>query len=593
MTKNIRIAILDKEKCQPKTCNYLCKNLCPGVRMGEDTITIDEKTQYPIIDEVLCTGCGICVNRCPHKAISIINIGVEIDSAIHQYGKNQFRLFNIPIPQQGSVTGIIGRNGVGKSTAINILSGTLLPNFGNYEKLGEFDQTIEYFKGKAIQKHFIDLKEKELKIAYKIQKVEEIPKVFTKKIINLLEGISKNKTEIEKIIKELELEQLLEKTPTEISGGELQRVAIAATLLKNANLYIFDEFSTFLDIKQRFKIAKILSEKINSENSMILIEHDLAILDYLSDFVQVMFGKKQAYGISSNKKTTKKGINEFLEGFLKEENIRIRNYKIEFQSAKEKSITKKQEKFKYPEMEKTLGDFKLKVNEGKVNSSEIIGILGPNAIGKTTFIKMLSGELKPDNLEKIDLKLKVAYKPQYIEYDSNLYVRDLFITKDIDQEILNSELKRQLDLETLFDQKLSQISGGELQKVAIAHTLSQNADIYLLDEPSAFLDVELRLIVSNAIKNIIMKKEKTCFVVDHDLLFLDYISDRILLFDGVSGKSGSAKEITTIQKAFNDFLKKEEITFRQDPDTKRPRANKKGSQKDQEQKKENNYYYTV
>lgn len=593
MNKNIRIAILDKDKCQPKTCNYLCKHLCPGVRMGEDTIIVDPATQFPIIDEVLCTGCGICANRCPHKAINIINIGIELDSVLHQYGKNQFRLFTLPIPQKGFITGVIGKNGVGKSTATNILSGTLIPNFGEYLKEGNMDNTIEYFKGKAIQKHFIDLNEKNIKIAYKIQKVEDIPKVFNKQIIELLESISKEKTEIDKIIADLELENIILKKPTEISGGELQRVAIAATLLKNADLYFFDEFSTFLDIKQRFKIAKLLSEKINPENSMIIIEHDLAILDYLSDFVQVMFGQKQAYGLSSNKKTTKKGINEFLDGFLKEENIRIRTYKIEFNSIKDKTITKKQEIFKYPNMQKKLGNFKLEVNEAKVNSSEIIGILGSNAIGKTTFIKMISGELTPDNLEKLDINLKVSYKPQYINYDSDLLVRDLFFGKEIDLDILNSELKRQLDLESLFDQKISQISGGELQKVAIAHCLSKTADIYLLDEPSAFLDVELRLIVSNAIKNIIMKKEKVCFVVDHDLLFLDYISDRILLFDGIPGKNGYAKEITTIEKAFNDFLKKEDITFRQDPETKRPRANKNNSQKDQEQKRDNKYYYTI
>jgi ATP-binding cassette, sub-family E, member 1 len=592
MAKNIRIAVLDRDKCQPKSCNYLCKHLCPGVRMGEETIILEPGNIFPIIDESLCTGCGICQNRCPQKAISIINIGMELDNPLHQYGKNMFRLFSLPTLEKGFITGIIGKNGAGKTTAINILSGMLVPNFGDYSKPGEKEKVLEYFRGKAIQQHFEDLRDNKITIAYKIQKVEEIPKVYDKKISELISGISKDQTEKEKIIKELELEKLLDKTPKEISGGELQRVAIASTLLKNANLYFFDEYSTFLDIKQRFRIAKILREKITTENSLLLIEHDLAILDYLSDFVHVFFGQKQAYGVSSNKKTTKKGINEFLEGFLKEENIRIRTNAITFSSTQDKGITKRQLFFEYPSFSKTLGSFKLTVDSATVNKGEVIGILGANAIGKTTFIKVLAGVLKAEDKD-VDLKLKISYKPQYIDFEPEITVRELFTEKDIDQEIFSLELKRQFDLESIFNQKISELSGGELQKVAIAHCLSKTADIYLIDEPSAFLDVELRLVVSTAIKNIITKTEKCAFVVDHDLLLLDYMSDRMLLFEGEPGVVGTAKSITGLQEAFNAFLKTEDMTFRQDPDTKRPRANKPGSQKDQEQKKANKYYYTA
>ncbi len=592
MAKNIRIAVLDRDKCQPKSCNYLCKHLCPGVRMGEETIILEPGNIFPIIDESLCTGCGICQNRCPQKAISIINIGMELDNPLHQYGKNMFRLFSLPTLEKGFITGIIGKNGAGKTTAINILSGMLVPNFGDYSKPGEKEKVLEYFRGKAIQQHFEDLRDNKITIAYKIQKVEEIPKVYDKKISELISGISKDQTEKEKIIKELELEKLLDKTPKEISGGELQRVAIASALLKNANLYFFDEYSTFLDIKQRFRIAKILREKITTENSMLLIEHDLAILDYLSDFVHVFFGQKQAYGVSSNKKTTKKGINEFLEGFLKEENIRIRTNAITFSSTQDKGITKRQLFFEYPSFSKTLGSFKLTVDSATVNKGEVIGILGANAIGKTTFIKVLAGVLKAEDKD-VDLKLKISYKPQYIDFEPEITVRELFTEKDIDQEIFSLELKRQFDLESIFNQKISELSGGELQKVAIAHCLSKTADIYLIDEPSAFLDVELRLVVSTAIKNIITKTEKCAFVVDHDLLLLDYMSDRMLLFEGEPGVVGTAKSITGLQEAFNAFLKTEDMTFRQDPDTKRPRANKPGSQKDQEQKKANKYYYTA
>ena len=185
----------------------------------------------------------------------------------------------------------------------------LIPNFGDYSKQGDKEKVLEYFRGKAIQQHFEDLRDNKTTIAYKIQKVEDIPKVYNKKIGELINGISKDKEYKAQVIKELELEKLLEKTPKEISGGELQRVAIASTLLKNANLYFFDEYSTFLDIKQRFRIAKILREKIN-ENSMLMIEHDLAILDYLSDFVHVFLDRNK-HMVFLLTKTTKKGINNF------------------------------------------------------------------------------------------------------------------------------------------------------------------------------------------------------------------------------------------------------------------------------------------
>ncbi len=594
-TEYTRIAVIDKNKCQPKACNYLCHRVCPPVKMGEDAIEITNRENWtpPIINESLCTGCGICPHKCPFKAITIINTGIKFGDPIHQYGQNSFRVYSLPSSEKGFITGLIGINGSGKTTSINILSGNLVPNLGAYDEKEDIDKVIEYYRGKNIQKNFIEIKEKKLSFAYKIQKVEEIPKVFKKSIKELLENISKDKEYYEKIIKELEIEKLLLKTPTEVSGGELQRIAIAACLLKDAQLYFFDEYTTFLDIKQRFKIAKILREKINENNSIMLIEHDLAILDYISDFVQIMFGRKNAYGQSSNKKTTKKGINEFLEGFLKEENIRIRDYKIEFSSAKyatEKRI--ETTLAKYPSFKKTLGEFNLEVEEGEIKKGEIIGVLGQNAIGKTTFIKILAGEIKADDKE-LDIKLKVSYKPQYIDLNEEITVQELFLKKEINQDIFNSEIRRQLDIDSIIDQEINQLSGGELQKVAIAYTLSKDADIYLIDEPSAFLDVEQRLIVSNVIKSVILKTEKSALVVDHDLLFVDYISDRVLLFQGEASVKGFANKIDKIEASFNKFLKEQNMTFRQDPDTKRPRANKPDSQKDKEQRKDNSYYYTI
>ena len=145
-----RIAVIKKEKCNPQGCgNYLCARLCPVNRMGEECITkVDGKAQ---IDERLCTGCGICQNRCPFKAISIINLPEELkQKPIHRYGKNQFELFNLPTPIFGKVVGVLGVNGIGKSTAVKILAKVLTPNLGG-DKEASFDELLEFFKGSEAQ----------------------------------------------------------------------------------------------------------------------------------------------------------------------------------------------------------------------------------------------------------------------------------------------------------------------------------------------------------------------------------------------------------------------------------------------------------
>ncbi len=72
----MRIAIVDKDKCMREKCGYQCMKVCPGVRMGDETITLDEQG-YPVISEFLCVGHGICVRKCPANAIKIINLKRE------------------------------------------------------------------------------------------------------------------------------------------------------------------------------------------------------------------------------------------------------------------------------------------------------------------------------------------------------------------------------------------------------------------------------------------------------------------------------------------------------------------------------------
>lgn len=581
-----RIAIIEKDRCNPHSCGWLCVKLCPVNRTGEECIIKGDDGKAAIIEK-LCTGCGICPKRCPFQAIHIINLPEELTSKpIHRYGKNQFALYSLPTPMFGKVVGIVGRNGIGKSTAIRILAGVMKPNLGEYGKKTDFKQLLEYFKGTEAQKFFEKIRDGEIVASYKPQNVDAIPNMYQGTVRNLLKNVDEQ-DKLDEIAEKLELQKVLDNEIDNISGGELQRVAIAAAVLKKANLYIFDEPSSYLDIKQRIKVSKFIKNLANEETAVMVVEHDLVILDYLTDLVHLMYGDAGCYGIVSLPKTTKAGINIYLSGYLKEENIRFRDKKIKF-LAKPPVLKKARDVLiSWNDIEQKLGKFDLNAKEGELYKNSVIGVLGENAIGKTSFVKILAGVSKADK-GKISDKVKVSYKPQYLKTSEQMVA---VVLKNAIKKF-KTQLISPLLIGPLIDKKLSELSGGELQRVAIANCLSQDADLYLLDEPSAYLDVEQRLVVSKVIREMMMAKESTAFVVDHDLLFADYLSEQLIVFDGEPAESGNVNGPFEMEDGMNMFLRDLGITFRRDPESRRPRANKPGSVMDRKQKSENKLYYT-
>ena len=392
---------------------------------------------------------------------------------------------------------------------------------------------------------------------------------------------------LKKIANELQLNEILNNDISEISGGELQRVAIAATVLKDANLYIFDEPTSYLDIKQRINTSKFIKSLINENNSVLVVEHDLIILDYIAEMVHLMYGNENAYGIVSGVKPVRNGINVYLSGYIKEENVRFRDSKIKF--AEKPPVKKGHAKeviTSWKDIEKRLGNFSLKAHNGSIHKNEMIGILGENGIGKTTFVKILANALKQDKGE-ITKKVTVSYKPQYLEVSDALVIE---VLKDAFNKYTN-QIINPLNLQALSLNKLSELSGGELQRVAIAHCLQNDADLYLLDEPSAYLDAEQRLVLSKIIRDFIEQKGASALIVDHDLLFVDYISDRLIVFEGKPAIEGSVNGPFEMEDGMNRFLKELGITLRRDPETNRPRVNKLDSRLDREQKEKGKYYY--
>lgn len=543
------------------------------VKTGKEVIMIDPEKNKPVIVEELCSGCGICTKKCPLEAITIINLPEEIGKPVHQYGVNGFRLYNLPTPKNG-VVGIIGANGIGKTTVLKILSGEIKPNLGAG---AGWQEIIDRFRGNEMQDYLEKLSLKEIKAVYKPQFIEGIARYVKGSAKEILEKGDENGN-LQYIVEKLNLKNSIEKNIIELSGGELQRVAIAALLTRDADIYLIDEPSSYLDVRERLNTARLIRE-ISSDKFVFVVEHDLIILDYLSDYIHIIFGHPGAYGIMSNIKSTRIGINEYLGGFLRSENMRFRE-EIRFEIKAPGGKKSGDELISYPELKKSYDGFSLSAGSGRLYKDEILGILGPNATGKTTFVRMLASDVQPENTE-IDLKVKISYKPQYIKATGEP-VRSLK---------LKPEFLERFEIKFLMEKKINELSGGELQRVAIADCLSRDADIYLLDEPSAYLDVEERLKLAKYIKKFAADNEVSVLVVDHDILLVDYISDRLMIFGGESGKRGIVSEPMNLRDGMNKFLKEMDTTFRRDPETGRPRANKPDSVKDRGQRGRGEYYY--
>lgn len=588
-----RIAVLDRDRCQSRRCNLECINFCPINKMGDRCVVLGEDARA-IISEQLCTGCGICIKKCPFVAITIINLAEELkEDRVHQYGINGFRLYRLPILRKATIVGLVGKNGIGKTTALKVLSGVLKPNLGMVEEPPEWDAIIDDFQGTELRDHFEKIASKELRVSIKPQAVYQLTSVWKGDAISLLKEVDERGV-VDGLVEELNLKEALPKPVKELSGGELQRLAVAACASKDADVYFLDEPSSFNDVYQRLNVARVIRGLAEAGKSVLLVEHDLTILDYLSEYVHTIYGDPGVYGVVSGIMSSRTGINALLDGYLPAENVKFREAPVTFDiyAPVEGAISTPQ-LIKYTNLKKSYPGFTLKVTKGSLREGEVIGVLGGNALGKTTFLKMIAGYEKPDK-GKVSSKTKVSYKPQYLsaEYDGD--VKSLLAEvseKGFEASLIQSLIITPLGIQKLYDKSVKELSGGELQKVAVATCLLRDASVYALDEPSAFLDVEDRISLAKALQRFVRTMAKSAFVVDHDIQLIDVVSDSLMIFTGEAGIKGDATPSLPKEKGMNFFLKALGITYRRDLETGRPRVNKPGSKLDREQKASSLYYY--
>jgi ATP-binding cassette subfamily E protein 1 len=341
-------------------------------------------------------------------------------------------------------------------------------------------------------------------------------------------------------------------------------------------------------------VGRVINNLAREGKTVMIVEHDMSLLDYLSDNIYITYGEPGAYGIVSSLQSTKVGINNFLEGYIPTENVRFRDkaYKFDISSITE-TILSSSPIVEYTALTKTLGQFSLTVDKGEIHEGEVVGIVGANALGKTTFMRMLAGIEKIDK-GSLDTTVKISYKPQYLNQDIDGDVRSLIYSTNngpFEGTTIEEHVFSPLGIKKLYDKSIKGLSGGELQKVAISLSLIRPADIYALDEPSAFLDIEDRITFAKFIQRFTKSNGKSALIIDHDIQLIDLVSDRLVIFEGIPGIKGTGTSPTTKEIGMNNFLESLSISFRRDETTGRPRVNKDSSRLDRQQKADGNYYY--
>ena len=622
-----RILVVDHDKVRPNSASWNFLKSRSG-RCGRDCITVvqgtgDDSVPPMIrISEEACPVCLTSASKCPENAVKVVNLPSNLTTnTTHRYGPNSFKLHGLPTPKPGNVVGILGCNGIGKSTAMNILSGDIKPNLGfvgSPSSKPTWEDIVRYYRGSDLQNYFQRLVDGKLRCVVKPQLEVSYTKQFKDKTVEVALMEHHQRGDLQRLVNKLGLAHLLERKVRMLSGGELQRFAVCICAISDADVYLFDEPTSFLDVKQRIAVAEVIRGLVSSETYrtpdghkaealqmagstyVLVVEHDLTILDYVSDYVCCLYGEPGVYGVITQRSSTANGINQFIAGYIKNENVRFRAEPLDFQMPAGENPCMSEHsasgEYRYPAMSKTAGsNFDLRTEAGVVRDGEVIGILGQNGSGKTSFMSMLASYFDVQQGPPKSTKKIASYKRQHFtrnlrKYRGTVeqYLED-HMQWGLSNRLFRLLVMKPMQINKLKDLPVHSLSGGEMQRLAICVCLGHPAQLYLMDEPSAGLDCEQRLIIASVIKRWVVSQMSTAFIVEHDMVMASALYSRVIVFDGTPGVKCHANQPLEHCKGFNAFLRQLNVTIYHSNFSNRPRINKPGSRHDREQKASGNY----
>lgn len=515
---------------------------------------------------------------------------------------------------EGEKIAIIGKNGEGKSSLLKALLGTLTLDSGrvvrqNGKSIAMLSQTVDFNANLSVKEAIkIELEEiyntlKEYEALQSKLKKEPTNKDYLKQIDDLIALIdSKDAWNIEakitRVLKEFSLLDYSDRLVCTLSGGEIRRVGLCILLLKNPDILLLDEPTNHLDVYMTSFLEDLLK---NSKMCVIFISHDRYFIDAIAHkCVEVDQGKlsvfKGGYANYLEKKTQileslakshetllkhlkseeewlRRGVKARLkrnEGrkeriFKMREEAKknpgaIKRLKLEISRAAlnftgEKIPNRKKMLFELKNVSKNLGEKALFTDfSSRILQGERIAIVGKNGCGKSTFLKILLGELKQDSGEIKRGEIKIGYFDQARSLvNSDKTLLEIFCPNGGDRVEVRGKnmhvygyLKNFLFPKEFLDKSVSVLSGGEKNRVALALLFTEEYDVLILDEPTNDLDIA----TINILEEYLLSFEGAILLVSHDRYFVDKIATKLYAFE-------SGAKINILHTLYTEYLENE------------------------------------
>ncbi|KAH0886923.1 hypothetical protein HID58_063019 [Brassica napus] len=497
------------------------------------------------------------IEQMTREARQVTNVAndVPLDIPTHRYGPGSFDIHGLPNLYLGTVVGLLGGKSTGKTTCLKILAGQLKPNLGRFEDPPEWDEIIDHFDTEHIRTYLTRLQTNTLNVALKSQDLTVYRSSLTVRT-SLEESKGTGFDSMEELIEDLDMTSMLDTCVTDLSDAELQRFAIASTIVQMADVYLFDEPTIFLDARQKYQVARVILSVVKPDRYVCITDNDMSVLDLVCDHI-LYTGEETTSG-----------------------EVHLDHYPLTLEELSEEIVTPPT--YRYPEtVVKGFGTFSLHVMGGDLRSSEITVVLGNMHTGKTLFLEWLNRISVGQDFSHKDQKM-IKCENRHDTVATHLYRLIRFSSLD---RVFQELVLKPLGIVKILDKRIKEVSQSTLQKIAIATCLGQEgARVFLLDEPSIHLDARERVIAAQTIKRFIAYSRKAALVVEQDFMMATYLADRVIVVQGEPGVQSTVNSPVLMSNGVNQYLSDLNITCRTNRFTSLARMNKPRSVEDEEQK---------